>query len=394
MPEKPRPLPQEAVIHLSPSHISHPLTSLTPVKLYLIAGEASGDLHGANLIRALKMQQPGLHCRVWGGDLMQAAGGEVVKHYRELAFMGFVEVARNLRTIFRNIDFCKSDILAYQPDALVLIDYPGFNLRIARWARQQGLRVIYYISPQIWAWHSSRVQAIRRDVDEMLVILPFETAFFEKYGVKARFVGHPLLDAIDTSVRFQALENKDNIIALLPGSRQQEIKRILPVMLRITSHFPEYQFEVAGAASLPPDFYQPFLEKYPHITLHIGQTYALLGRAKAALVKSGTSTLEAALFQVPQVVCYAGNPLSYAIARRLVNVPYISLVNLIMDRPLVRELIQNELTTSNLRVALADILDPAQAAELQAGYAELRQRLGDGGASGRAATAILEVVRG
>ncbi len=362
------------------------------MKLYLIAGEASGDLHGANLIKALKSQQPDLHCRVWGGDLMQAAGGEVVKHYRDLAFMGFVEVARNLRTIFQNLAFCKSDILAYQPDALVLIDYPGFNLRIAQWAKQQGLRVIYYISPQIWAWHSSRVHAIRRDVDQMLVILPFETAFFEKYGVKTQFVGHPLLDAIDTSAMQQASPVKEKIIALLPGSRQQEIKRILPVMLGVTSHFPDYQFKVAGATSLPPDFYQPFLEKYPHVSLSIGQTYALLGQAKAALVKSGTSTLEAALFRVPQVVCYAGNPLSYAIARRLVNVSYISLVNLIMNRPLVRELIQHELNTHNLRSALAEILDPAQAAELQTGYAELRQRLGDGGASSRAAAAILDLV--
>ncbi|MCY7331036.1 MAG: lipid-A-disaccharide synthase, partial [Saprospiraceae bacterium] len=243
------------------------------MKLYLIAGEASGDLHGANLIKALKIQQPDLHLRVWGGDLMAAAGGEVVKHYRELAFMGFVEVARNLRTIFKNIDFCKNDILAYQPDALVLIDYPGFNLRIAKWAKQQGLRVIYYISPQIWAWHTSRVHAIRRDVDQMLVILPFETAFFEKYGVKAQFVGHPLLDAIDTSANQEPLPKKEKIIALLPGSRQQEIKRILPIMLSVTPFFPDYQFKVAGATSLPPDFYQPFLEKYPQVSLSIGQTY-------------------------------------------------------------------------------------------------------------------------
>ena len=364
------------------------------MKLYLIAGEASGDLHGANLIKALKIQQPDLHLRVWGGDLMAAAGGEVVKHYRELAFMGFVEVARNLRTIFKNIDFCKNDILAYQPDALVLIDYPGFNLRIAKWAKQQGLRVIYYISPQIWAWHTSRVHAIRRDVDQMLVILPFETAFFEKYGVKAQFVGHPLLDAIDTSAKQEALPKKEKIIALLPGSRQQEIKRILPIMLSVTPFFPDYQFKVAGATSLPTDFYQPFLENYPQVSLSIGQTYDLLREAKAALVKSGTSTLETALFRVPQVVCYAGNALSYAIARRLVSIQYISLVNLIVDRPLVRELIQNDLNTSNLRTELTAILDPAKATELQAGYAEVRHLLGDGGASGRAAAVILEGVHG
>lgn len=371
------------------------------LKLYIIAGEASGDLHGSNLIKALRQQRPDVQCRIWGGDLMQAAGGVLVKHYRDLAFMGFVEVLKNLRTIFRNLAFCKRDILDYRPDALVLIDYPGFNLRIARWAKQQGIRVVYYISPQIWAWHQSRVHAIRRDVDQMLVILPFEQGFFKKHGMDVEFVGHPLLDAI----KFEGLKvetqspqpnisaETSNLITLMPGSRRQEVQRILPVMLSATAFFPEYRFVVAGASSLPAEFYRPFLEKSPRVELVQGQTYNLLREARAALVKSGTSTLETALFGVPQVVCYAGNPISYAIARRVVQVKYISLVNLILDRPLVRELIQNELNTSNLRSALAEILSPSGTQTLRKGYEELRHLLGDGGASDRAARAILSALR-
>jgi len=378
----------------------------------MIAGEASGDLHGSNLIKALKRQEPGVECRVWGGDLMQEAGGHLVKHYRELAFMGFIEVLKNLRAILRNLSFCKQDILDFHPDALVLIDYPGFNLRIAKWAKKQGIQVIYYISPQIWAWHTSRVHDIKRDVDKMLVILPFEQDFYKQYGVEAEFVGHPLLDALGkTATAPSAAESfsKENkpatapafakasvgktaTIALLPGSRKQEVSRILPEMLAATPDFPDYQFIVAGATALPADYYRPFLEKYPNVSLVQGQTYQVLQQARAALVKSGTSTLETALFGVPQVVCYAGNPLSYWIARRLVKVKYISLVNLIMDRPLVRELIQDELNTPNIKAALAAVLDSEGARTMIAGYTELRHRLGDGGASERAATAILTSV--
>jgi lipid-A-disaccharide synthase len=375
------------------------------MKLYLIAGEASGDLHGSNLLKALRAQRPDLHCRVWGGDLMQAAGGDLAKHYRDLAFMGFVEVLKNLPTILRNLSFCKRDILDYRPDALVLIDYPGFNLRIARWAKQQGIKVIYYISPQIWAWHQSRVHAIRRDVDKMLVILPFEQAFFEKNGVTAEFVGHPLLDALqaETTPNLQLPNSKlqtpnseprtPNTIALLPGSRQQEVQRILPRMLSIVNYFPDYQFVVAGANSLSEEFYQGFLKQHPNVRLVRGQTYQVLRQAQAALVKSGTSTLETALLDVPQVVCYAGNAVSYHIARRLVRVPYISLVNLIMDAPLVRELIQDELNTANLKATLSEILTPEKSAQLRAGYATLRERLGAGGASARAAQAILNAIK-
>lgn len=359
------------------------------MKLYVIAGEASGDLHGSNLLKALFAKQPGLQCRIWGGDLMQAAGGQLVKHYRDLAFMGFVEVVKNLRTILRNISFCKSDILAFQPDALVLIDYPGFNLRIARWAKQQGIPVVYYISPQIWAWHRSRVYDIRRDVDKMLVILPFEQDFFKQYDMQVEYVGHPLLDALKTT---NTGTPDTKTISLLPGSRRQEVQRILPEMLSVTPFFKDYNFVVAGATSLPEEFYNGFLKDFPGVQLVKGETYSLLQKAHAALVKSGTSTLETALFDVPQVVCYAGNPVSYQIAKRLVQVKYISLVNLIMDKPLVRELIQDDLNTKNLKAALQEILSPEKRAEMLTGYSELKHLLGDGGASERAARAILDFV--
>ena len=364
--------------------------SFAPMKLYVIAGEASGDLHGSNLLKALFDLQPGLECRVWGGDLMEAAGGQLVKHYRDLAFMGFVEVLKNLRTILRNISFCKNDILSFRPDALVLIDYPGFNLRIAEWAKLQGIPVIYYISPQIWAWHQSRVHDIKRDVDKMLVILPFEQAFFERYGMEVEFVGHPLLDALQEHTgQSLAATGQSNTIVLMPGSRRQEVQRILPEMLAVTNDFPDYQFVIAGATSLPESFYDPLLKDYPKVQLVIGQTYALLQKAHVALVKSGTSTLETALFGVPQVVCYAGNFFSYQIARRLVQVKYISLVNLIADKPLVRELIQQELNRENLKNALAEILTPEKRAEMLGGYTALRHLLGDGGASRRSAEAIV-----
>lgn len=324
---------------------------------------------------------------------MKSAGADLVKHYRDLAFMGFLEVLKNLRTILGNLRFCKKDILEFRPDALVLIDYPGFNLRIAKWAKRQGIRVIYYISPQLWAWHSSRVKAIRRDVDKMLVILPFETEFYRQYDMEVEFVGHPLLDVFpenpasspDTGER-----STSNIIALLPGSRQQEIRRILPVMLSVTPDFPEFTFVVAGAGALPASFYAPYLSGYPNVRFAQGDTYAILRQARAGLIKSGTSTLETALIGLPQVVCYAGSPISYAIAKRVVKVSYISLVNLILDRPLVRELIQQDLNPENLKLALREILDPAKVAEIKEGYRELRHKLGDGGASERAAKAVLE----
>lgn len=369
------------------------------MKYYVIAGEASGDLHGSNLLKALALEDPAMEVRCWGGDLMEAAGGHLVKHYRDLAFMGFVEVVRNLRTILGNLAFCKEDILAYQPDTLLLIDYPGFNLRIAKWAKEQGLRVIYYISPQIWAWNSKRVHQIKANVDRMLVILPFETEFYQRYEYQVHFVGHPLLDVVEDYEVPAGFELAGRApVALLPGSRRQEVERMLEVMLSVVPHFPDEQFVIAGAPSLPRSFYEGILENVGadirrRVQLVEQQTYPLLSVAKAALVTSGTATLETALFKVPQVVCYRGNGLSYQIAKRLVKVNYISLVNLVVDREVVKELIQHELTTSNLTHALRDILSSAGRDRLMADYAELHQRLGQAGASRRAAQLVVGYLR-
>ena len=374
------------------------------MKYYIIAGEASGDLHGSNLITELKKQDHQADVRCWGGDLMAAAGGEVVKHYKDLAIMGFAEVLMNLRTIFRNLDFAKKDILAYKPDALILIDYPGMNLRIAKWARQQGLRIIYYISPQVWAWKESRVKQIRENVDKMLVILPFEQAFYKKWNYDVEYVGHPLVEVID-AVRARAatappipatgaapasLFSKP-VIALLPGSRRQEILKKLPIMLEVSKAFPDYQFVVAQAPGLDEGFYKQLLADYPHVAAVRNQTYSLLLTAKAACVTSGTATLETALFAVPEVVCYKGSPISYLIARRLIRVKYISLVNLIMDKLVVKELIQDQLTPENLRDELNDLLhNPVRQQQLAADYQTLKELLSQGGhASANAARSIL-----
>ncbi|MBK7476373.1 MAG: lipid-A-disaccharide synthase [Haliscomenobacter sp.] len=367
------------------------------MKYYLIAGEASGDLHGSNLLNALRLEDPGLECRAWGGDLLQEKGAVLVKHYRELAFMGFIEVAKNLRTILRNLDFCKRDILEFQPDALILIDYPGFNLRIAKWAKKNGIRVFYYISPQIWAWHTSRIHDIKASVERMFVILPFEKAFYAQYGMHVDFPGHPLLDVIDShqpdpGFREQHQLGAEPIIALLPGSRRQEINRMLPAYLAVIPQFPGYQFVIAGAPSIPEAFYHTLLDQSggrEQAKLLTGQTYQILSHAHAALVTSGTATLETALFQVPEVVCYKGNVLSFFIARRLVNVRFISLVNLILDRLIVAELIQHECTTGRIASELRNLLDPARRAQLKTDYAQLIQALGSKGASQRAARAMI-----
>ncbi|SEA48582.1 lipid-A-disaccharide synthase [Arachidicoccus rhizosphaerae] len=367
----------------------------------MIAGEASGDLHGSNLIRAMHSLDEALEVRCWGGDKMQAAGATLVKHYRDLAFMGFVEVVMHLRTIFKNLDDCKADILSYQPDALILIDYPGFNLRMAKWAKTQGIKVIYYISPQVWAWKESRVPAMKKSIDKMLVILPFEKPYFKnKFNWEVDYVGHPLVGAIKAFKNNpashslpenleSALEGK-KIIAVLPGSRKQEIAKKLPIMLKMAQHFADYQFVVAQAPSLDPGYYEPFLSPYPNVMAVTGKTYALLMRAKAALVTSGTATLETALFKVPEVVCYKGSAISYQIARRLIKVKFISLVNLIMDRLIVRELIQDDLNEQNLKTALKSLLeDPAASVQLQKDYKDLEDILSAGGdASLNAARAI------
>ena len=365
------------------------------MKYYLIAGEASGDLHGANLMRALAEIDPQAQFRFWGGDRMEAVGGKLIKHYRDLAFMGFWEVVTNLRTILRNIDLCKGDITAYQPDALIFIDYPGFNMRIAKWAKQQGIPTHYYISPQIWAWKENRIKAIRRDVDAMYVILPFEKDFYEgKHQYPVHFVGHPLLDAIATrrEVSMEVFKRENGlderpIIALLPGSRKQEIAKMLSVMLSVVGSYHPYQFVIAGAPSLGYDFYRQFIRE-ENVHFVSGKTYDLLSHAHAALVTSGTATLETALFRVPEVVCYRGNWISYQIAKRVISLKYISLVNLIMDAPVVTELIQGDLNTRNLKVELDKLLDPAYRDKLQRDYQALRERLGNEGASRRTAQAI------
>lgn len=367
------------------------------MKYYLIAGEASGDLHGANLMRALAEIDPQAQFRFWGGDRMEAVGGKLIKHYRDLAFMGFWEVVTNLRTILRNIDLCKGDITAYQPDALIFIDYPGFNMRIAKWAKRQGIPTHYYISPQIWAWKENRIKAIRRDVDAMYVILPFEKDFYEgKHQYPVHFVGHPLLDAIaarrEVSMEVFKRENgldERPIIALLPGSRKQEIAKMLSVMLSVVGSYHPYQFVIAGAPSLGYDFYRQFIRE-ENVHFVSGKTYDLLSHAHAALVTSGTATLETALFRVPEVVCYRGNWISYQIAKRVISLKYISLVNLIMDAPVVTELIQGELNTRNLKVELDKLLDPAYRDKLQRDYQALRERLGNQGASRRTAQAIYD----
>ena len=309
------------------------------MKYYIIAGEASGDLHGSNLVKELKKVDPAATFRCWGGDLMAARGAEVVKDYRDLAFMGFFEVLAHLGTIRKNISFCKKDLLEYHPDVLILVDYPGFNLRVAGFAHDHGIQVFYYISPQLWAWRSSRVQKIKKYVDRMFVILPFEKDFYSQFGVEVDFIGHPLLDVInedsvypDRSVFLERNNLPDKpVIALLPGSRRQEIKLMLKEMLKVTGHFSGYQFVIAGAPSMKPGFYDDSVSGTSATVIN-GQTYDLLRHSVAALVTSGTATLETALMNVPQVVCYKGSVLSYHVARWVIKVKYISLVNLIMDQ--------------------------------------------------------------
>ena len=369
------------------------------MKYYVIAGEASGDLHGANLIKQLKLKDPNAEFRCWGGDLMQAQGAEVVKHYRDLAFMGFVEVVMNLKTILTNIKVCKADIANYQPDAVILIDYPGFNLRIAEFVKGLGIKVFYYISPQIWAWKQNRVHKIKKVVDKMFVILPFEKDFYKKFDMEVDFVGHPLIDAIAAERKVQPtfeeftsankLQDKP-IIALLPGSRKQEISTMLPIMLSSINDFPDYQFVVAGAPSQDFSLYEPFL-KAANTNVIFGKTYDILQQSEAALVTSGTATLETALFKVPEVVCYKGSAISYAIARQLIKVKYISLVNLIMDREVVKELIQGELNTAMLKDELSKVLKGGEKRDkLQADYDELIQKLGGTGASEKTAQLMID----
>lgn len=373
------------------------------MKYYIIAGEASGDLHGSNLIKEIKKQDSAAIIRCWGGDKMQATGGELVKHYRDLAFMGFAEVLMNLGTILSNLRFCKEDILQFRPDALILVDYPGFNLRIAKWAKQQPLfanktsKIIYYISPQVWAWKEGRVKMMKECIDKMLVILPFEKQYYKnKWDWEVEYVGHPLVEEIENH-KAQSAENKLSekpIVALLPGSRKQEIKIKLPVMLEVSKSFPDYQFVVAKAPGVEESFYDEMLKPFSNVSYVAGKTYELLRTAKAALVTSGTATLETALFGVPEAVCYKGSWLSYQVGKRVVKVKYISLVNLIMDKLVVKEFIQHDMNAENLSRELNELLyNGERLNQLKKDYASLKEILSEkGNASAKAAASIVQLL--
>ena len=365
------------------------------MKYYIIAGEASGDLHGANLIKALHKEDAKAECRVWGGDLMQDAGGTLVKHYKDLAFMGFLEVLLNLGTILKNISFCKKDIANFQPDVLIFIDYPGFNMRIAKWAKTQNFKTHYYISPQLWAWKENRIHQIKRDIDKMYVILPFEKTFYEeKHQMPVEFVGHPLIDAIANRPKTDAKTQRKTyglsekpIVALLPGSRKQEINKMLTGMLSVVKRFTDYQFVIAGAPSQDPEFYSSFIAN-ENVYFVENCTYDLLSVSHAALVTSGTATLETALFKVPEVVCYKSSWISYQIGRQLVKLKFISLVNLILNKEAVTELIQGDFNTERIIKELSDILEgPKREAQFEA-YHELETTLGGPGASHNVAELI------
>ena len=370
------------------------------MKYYLIAGEASGDLHGANLMRALLEKDPQAEFRFWGGDAMAAIGGTPVRHIRDLAIMGFVEVVAHLRTVLGNIAFCKKDIEQWQPDAVVGIDYPGFNLKIEAWAHEHGYKTIHYISPNLWAWKKGRIKGMRKTLDRLCYILPFEEQFFAENDMpQAVYVGHPLLDAIanhQLNTTRLTLDTDKPIVALLPGSRRQELKNSLPQMVRLAKHHREYRFVVAGMSLLGEDIYRQFIPAGSNIDIVYDQTYSLLSQAHAAVVCSGTATLEAALFNVPQVVCYSGNPISYLIARAVVGrrIQYISLVNLIADSPIVTELIQDDFSAERLELEFRLIADDESNRERMLNeYADMRTLLGNGGASARTADIIYNLTQ-
>lgn len=367
------------------------------MKYYIIAGEASGDLHASNLMKTLKKVDPSPRFRFYGGDLMQAQGGTMVKHYADMAFMGFLEVAMNLRTILKNIKKCKEDLIKHRPDVLVLVDFPGFNLKIAKFAKEQGIKVFYYISPKVWAWNQKRVLKIKRDVDQMFCILPFEVDFYHKWGMEVDYVGNPLLDAKNaftpnTNFRAENKLSEKPIVALLPGSRKQELNYILPDMLSVISSFPDHQFVIAGAPSFTEDFYQQYT-KESNIPVVFNATYDLLNIADAALVASGTATLETALFKVPQVVLYKGSAISIGIARMLVKIRFISLVNLIMDSKTVTELIQEDCNITMISKELDDILNTPKRKEMLEKYEILSEKMGLSGASEKTAKLIYKYLK-
>lgn len=369
------------------------------MQYYLISGEASGDLHGASLVRELKAIDPKARFRAWGGDLMEKEGVQLVKHYKTLAFMGFWEVLYNLPTILRNIKRCKKDILRTNPDVIIYIDYPGFNLRIAKWAKKKGFKNHYYISPQVWAWKENRVHQMKRTLDALYVILPFEKDYFKsKHQFFTHFVGHPLLDQIqntkgkDDFYTTNKLETQKPIIALLPGSRFQEVKKILPLFVQVAKHLEKYQFVVAAAPGISADQYAPFLQN-TNIKILYSKTHALLKNSTAALITSGTATLEAALLGVPQLVCYKSSRLNYWIGKKIVQLKYISLVNLILDKAAVTELIQTACSTKNLIQHLHHLLQEENLKQLGEDYQALKKKLGGPGASKTTAELILKALK-
>ena len=365
------------------------------MRYYIIAGEASGDLHGSNLIKAIKAKDPHAVIQCWGGDLMEAAGGKLVKHYRTLAFMGFVEVLLNIRTILSNIKFCKKEIETFKPDVLICIDYPGFNLRIAKWAKSKGLKVVYFIAPQVWAWKENRVPAMRASIDRLLCILPFEKQYFkDRWNWEVDYIGHPLMQVLESQNNLahplpQIADEK--IRGLLPGSRKQEIIKKLPKMLSVVDAFPAYHFAIAQAPGLDDDWFSSLVPANKNVHIVKGNTYALLHHSVAALVTSGTATLETALLGVPEIVCYKGNPITLALAKRFVKIKFIALVNLIMNKEVVKELIQEDLNKKNLVQELSLLLeDENKKAQIKADYQMLKEQLYTGQSATDVAAEIIQ----
>ncbi len=367
------------------------------MKYYITAGEASGDLHASNLMNALKRIDTEAEFRFIGGDLMQEQGGTLVRHYKDTAYMGFLDVFIHLPAILRNIKFVKEDILNYKPDVIILVDYPGFNLRIAEFAHHAGFKTYYYISPKIWAWKQSRVHKIKAFIDKMFIIFPFEKDFYKKHNYEVEYVGNPIMDAVKTEKKSDSIEfrkkyklNDKKIIALLPGSRKQEIKHNFPAMLKVSKYFPEYQFVVAAAPSLEKDTFTKFI-KDEDVKLIYNQTYEILKHSEAAIVTSGTATLETAILNIPELVCYKGEAVSYQIAKRLVKVDYISLVNLVMQKEVIKEFIQYDMTVENIVNELKLILeDTVYRNTMLSEFENLRSILGGKGASKRTAEIIFK----
>ncbi|MEA1873441.1 MAG: lipid-A-disaccharide synthase [Bacteroidota bacterium] len=370
------------------------------MKYYIIAGEASGDLHAANLIKGLFKHDPEADVRAWGGELVETAGAELVKHYKDLAIMGFVEVLSHLNTIRNNFNFAKADILEFQPDVLITVDFPGFNLRMVKWAKSKGIRTFHYISPNLWAWKKNRVYSMRKTIDKLFVILPFEPDFYQKFDVDTVYEGHPLLDAVN---QFQAVElshfkqmhkmDERDIVAILPGSRKQEISRMLPHMIQVAEQNPQYQYLIAGAPGMDIEFYQQFISNHDNIHLLHNETYDILHHAVSGMICSGTATLEAALFNVPQVVCYKTNKITFLIARLIVKIRRFSLVNLILARDAVKELVQYEMTDEGLAKEFNAICPNGDKHDfvLEA-YDELKSKLGSQGVSDRLAKKMIDIL--